>query len=172
MKKYIALLIICLLIFLGLKVIVFNKDNKVIDRASKEEALAYAMEFINERINSKSEDTNKWVQGTAVGMVKEVYDIKENVVSYILNLKNNNKECGYIVIDLLDENKIEISEFGYEGRYYVTKEELCGEDEKNKIYVAGGGYYIQQSEDTYVEAHSLMEGKKVVKLTKNQLKKK
>lgn len=66
MKKYIALLIICLLIFLGLKVIVFNKDNKVIDRASKEEALAYAMEFINERINSKSEDPNKWVQGTAV----------------------------------------------------------------------------------------------------------
>lgn len=168
MKKIINILIICVVLILGIAIVYLKVNSKDVVRASEEEVIKYANEFIESRVSAVGAATDAWKEGTEIEEKREIYDVNDNIDAYVINLKNKNDECGYILIKLLDDGTVNVPEYGYDGKHYLCSNEFSNDIKRDKIVCAGGGYYFKQEDGTYINVHGLMEGDRT-KLTKKQI---
>lgn len=102
----------------------------------------------------KNDKTCRWTSSTKAGEIINTYDLDGNINGFIINLKTNGKDSGYVVINN-DENNPSISEFGYDNKYYLQQNPKFNNIKGKKIINLGNEnyFYIDNSilKDAYTE---------------------
>ena len=100
---------------------------------NREEAKDIAEFQLDETL--KNQET-EWKEGTKIRKVYNLYNEKEEICAYAVELKNGTKDAGYVVVGAVEENP-PIIEFRTSGRF--LDEEL--QDDEYLLYGGGIGYY-------------------------------
>lgn len=147
------------------------KEQKV--SISEEELRSYGEQFIESRINGFRVDDGStigiWTEDSILDEFNPIYDIDSNITGYIAEIKNGGKDNGYMIFNIHNNGKYEISEYGYDSTYFLKNEEICGEYTEYKI-VKEGGYYFVDDEGNYYSAHKIAEDGQAEKLTIEDIK--
>lgn len=130
----------------------------------EETAAEYAESFIDEQIAVGIADN--WNDSTQIAETVYTYDTDGYINGYIFNLETNGEESGYIVLDALDYNLMNVTAFGLENKYHLTDEELFPELENRAIVNNGLLDYCYKKNNKYYDAESGTE----LTATKTELK--
>ena len=130
----------------------------------EETAAEYAESFIDEQIAVGIADN--WNDSTQIAETVYTYDTDGYINGYIFNLETNGEESGYIVLDALDYNLMNVTAFGLENKYHLTDEELFPELEYRAIVNNGLLDYCYKKNNKYYDAESGTE----LTATKTELK--
>ena len=113
----------------------------------EETAAEYAVSFIGEQIAVGIADN--WNDSTQIAETVYTYDTDGYINGYIFNLETNGEESGYIVLDALDYNLMNVTAFGLENKYHLTDEELFPELENRAIVNNGLLDYCYKKNNKY-----------------------
>jgi hypothetical protein len=92
----------------------YNSDNY--NYISEKSTIQFAKNFI---INQSAADGDcPWNSNTTISKKVPIYDLNSSINGYILNLKNNNKDVGYLIVYGFSENP-SVDEFSYGGECYL-----------------------------------------------------
>lgn len=130
----------------------------------EETAAEYAESFIDEQIAVGIADN--WNDSTQIAETVYTYDTDGYINGYIFNLETNGEESGYIVLDALDYNLMNVTAFGLENKYHLTDKELFPELENRAIVNNGLLDYCYKKNNKYYDAESGTE----LTATKTELK--
>lgn len=147
--------------FLVIYILYSNNFNISVNEAGN-----IAIWFIADNI--KSNPLTKWNDDTRISKIVNLYDEKNNVISYSFELKNNYKDNGYIIISASKDMSL-IQEYSDEAIPLYNDSKI---KDYNKIYyTAPLEYIVKKDKDLY-----LIDGKKLKykeiksKFAKNLLK--
>lgn len=149
MKKFITLLL-CVLLTFTLHRTAFAIDNEEFKtvNANKEEIIEYGKEFVSEIIATRN-DTN-WNDNTKMDEIIETVDTNGNLNGLIINLKTDGNNTGYLVIEAFNNESLSISEFGYEGEYYITRDHIKANSiDKDIVYLGNRNFFIENGGKLY-----------------------
>lgn len=93
----------------------------------------YINDFIQEKINSKEENSNSWTGKTIIGseLLTFPLDEEDGINSIVIRLITNGKNTGYIVADIKGEDLI-ISEYSFNEEHPLYERVEEASDEKGK----------------------------------------
>lgn len=142
MKKIAAILLsFILIVSVPINVYAENENNNT----DKNRLIQYGEDFI--KMNVENSENSKWTNETIIDEIIETKDINNKFNGMIINLKTNDIPTGYLVIDAFDLNDIYISEFGYDDKYYITREEINLDiSEKDIVYTGNRNFYTKKNE--------------------------
>jgi len=153
MKKHIILVMSLFLVFI-FPMSVFADDISVNgnEHIDKENIIKVYENFIEDIISN--DETTTWTSDTVIDNIVETYDVDGNINAYILNLKTKGSPTGYILIEAFDTENPSIAEFGYDGVYFITNENINKNiNEKNIIYT-GNREFVIEDNGAYINAEN------------------
>lgn len=170
MKKFIIVLIsVAVVLIIGITALTNDKEENQRAEIDESVVLEDAKSFIMSTVSVEEHTT--WTKDTVISETIKTYDLNGNVNAYILNLKTDENEAGYFLIEAFDGVNTRIVEFGYDGQFTIFDNktnknisEIIGE---NKIIYIGNRGFLTEENGEYFK---LVDGQKV-DATKKELEK-
>lgn len=146
-KKTISLVIILL-------ICLFFPTNGFAKKIEKKnEQKLYIDSYVKDFINSQRKIDNNinWNDRTKVFQVVSTYDLEGRLNGFIVNLTTDQKDSGFIKLEILPNNgNADITEFSYDGRYKIDGVDIKDYALSSKDKIISSGflkYYVKCDDD-------------------------
>ncbi|MGG7059269.1 hypothetical protein ACQPUY_08220 [Clostridium nigeriense] len=157
MKKSIKYLIF---ILLACFIFILNPFNKKTVTMNDER-----LDFVKEQITllSDSLEESNWNDSSEIYNVIHLYDLDDNINGYIYEIRTNDRDTGFIQIDISTGDNV-VSSFSFDGNHAINS--MISQSEKisnhnlektDKIIHIGGYNYLIESKDTKQNVRNLFD---------------
>lgn len=115
---------------------------------SRDDIIDFGEKFIKENIGRSYDST--WTEETCMDEIIETKDVDGNLNGIITNLTTNKNETGYVVIDAFSKDSMNVSEFGYDGKYYITDDNIINNVSLDNVINLGDRNYFTKKMMYYI----------------------